>query len=66
MIKRICDICHKGEATNQYKIKKLEEVCEFDDHGVFPKKMWVDIDICTSCLIDICQGKSREKNGVSV
>lgn len=23
----------------------------------FPKKTWIDVDICTGCLIDICQAK---------
>ena len=61
MVKHICDICGRGEATNQFKIKKVQEVVEIDDHGVFPKSMWVDIDICTSCLLAIIQGKIKEK-----
>lgn len=38
MLKHICDICKVNEATEQFKIKKLGEIAEIDEHGVFPKK----------------------------
>lgn len=60
-LKHICDICKINEATNRFKVKKLEDVVEYTEFGAFPKSEWVDIDICTGCLIDICQARRSEK-----
>ena len=59
-IKHICDICKRNEATNNFKVKQLKEVAEITEFGVFPRSEWVNIDICTGCLIDICQAKRSE------
>lgn len=60
MVKHVCDICKINEATNRFKVKKLEDVVEYSEFSAFPKSEWVDIDICTGCLIDICQAKRSE------
>lgn len=59
-IKHICDICKLNEATNLFKVKQLKEMADITEFGVFPKNEWVNIDICTGCLIDICQAKRSE------
>ena len=60
MLKHICDICKINEATNLFRVKQQKDVAEYTEFGVFPKSEWVDIDICTGCLIDICQAKRSE------
>ena len=51
MYKRICDICEKNEANNNYRVQKEREVASCSTFGfVFPKKEWVDIDICDECF----------------
>ena len=63
MVQRVCDICQVDTMTiNQVKVKRLKEICEFDDHGVFPKKQWVEIDICVSCLRALRDAKRRQRD----
>jgi uncharacterized OB-fold protein len=51
MKKRICDICGKNEANNNYRLQQEKEVASYSTFGfVFPKKEWVDIDICDECF----------------
>ena len=59
-LKRICDICKVNEATNLFKVKQLKDITEYTEWGAFPKSEWIEIDICTGCLIDICQAKRSE------
>lgn len=50
MVKRICDICRTYEADNRYRVKQLKKICEFDEHGIHAKSMWVNIDVCDNCM----------------
>ena len=61
MIKHICDICHKHEADNNFKIKRKTTTCEFTEYGVFPKTDWLEADICSECLKRIADGVSEGK-----
>lgn len=50
MNKRICDICEKNEANNNYKIKQ-EKCFGYSDMGhIFPRYEWVEVDICDECF----------------
>lgn len=50
MNKRICDICEKNEANNNYKIKQEKCFGDYDMGFVFPRYEWVEIDICDECF----------------
>lgn len=51
MNKRICDICGKNEANNNYRVQQEREVASCLSFGfIIPKKEWVDIDICDECF----------------
>lgn len=49
MLKVVCDICGIRSADNRFKVKKEIEIAFFDNGIVFPKKEWVNIDICKEC-----------------
>lgn len=49
MLKAICDICGIGPADNHFKVKKEIETAFIDMGIVFPKKEWVNVDICKEC-----------------
>lgn len=50
MNKRICDICDKREANNNYKIKQEKCFGHSDMGHIFPRYEWVEIDICDECF----------------
>lgn len=50
MNKRICDICEKNEANNNYKMKQEKCFGDYDMGFVFPRYEWVEIDICDECF----------------
>lgn len=50
MNKRICDICDKREANNNFKFKQEKEVVDFSLNSPILKKKWVEIDICDECF----------------
>ena len=49
MLKAICDICGIRPADNHFKVKKEIETAFIDMGIVFPKKEWVNVDICKEC-----------------
>ena len=51
MNKRICDICEKREANNNFRMQQEKEVAGCSTFGfLIPKMEWVDIDICDECF----------------
>lgn len=51
MNKRICDICEKNEANNNFRIQQEKEVASYSTFGfLVPKMEWVEIDICDECF----------------
>lgn len=50
MNKRICDICEKNEANNNFKIKQEKCFADYEHGFVFPRYEWVEIDICNECF----------------
>ena len=57
----ICGICKKAPADNHFKIKKETEITCFDCGFVFPKKEWVNIDICKNCYKKLLAIVSKEE-----
>lgn len=50
MKKRICDICDKNVASNNFKVKQEKCFGDYDMGFVFPRYEWVEIDICDECF----------------
>jgi len=50
MNKRICDICDKNVANNNFRIRQRKCFADYDMGFVLPRWEWVEIDICDECF----------------
>ena len=45
----VCDVCKKNYADERFKVKQEKTLGSYEYGIVFPKKSWVEIDICDKC-----------------
>lgn len=62
MLKVICDICETRAADSHFKVKKEIETAAMDHGFVFPKKEWVNVDICKDCYQKLLSTRTRRNH----